>query len=144
MSDLVIERNYAVPANVLFKAITEPASLAAWFGPEGVGVVDHDLSLDRLGPWFAELANAEGQKYKMSGVVTRVDAPVSVAFTWAWHDESDARGHESNVTFDVVDLGDGSSKLTLTHRGLVDQEQRDNHSGGWTSSLTKLPKVMGL
>lgn len=144
MTDLVIERTYAVSAEKLFETVTQATSLAAWFGPVGVNVTKHDLSFDTLGPWFAELVNSDGQKYKMSGIVSAIKPMQSVAFTWAWHDETDARGHESHVTFMVSDLGDGSSKFTLTHANLQDKEQRQNHNAGWSSSLEKLPKLMGL
>ncbi|MGH1576230.1 SRPBCC family protein [Planktotalea sp.] len=144
MDDLVIERTYAVSAQQLFDAVTQSDSLAGWFGPEGVKVVDHDLSFETLGPWYADMRGSEGGKYKVSGEVLRVDAPNSVEFSWAWHNDEDVRGHESTVKFAVEDLGNGSAKLVLTHSGLADEEQCTNHNSGWSSSLNKLPKVLGL
>lgn len=144
MTDLVLERTYAVSADQLYRAVTQSDNLAAWFGPEGVKVADHNLSYERLGPWFAEMGGSEGSKYKVSGEVLEIDAPNSVTFSWAWHDEKDVRGRESTVRFAVEGLGGGSAKLTITHSGLADAEQRENHNGGWSSSLLKLPKIMGL
>lgn len=142
MSDLNLERIYAVSAGSLYKAVTAPESLAAWFGPVGVSVVEHDLSLDTLGPWFAKMANADGHTYKVSGVVTLVKPGTCVEFSWAWHDEHDQRGRESQVTFEVTDLGDGTAKLRLIHKGLADEEQVKNHNAGWTSSLEKMPAIL--
>ncbi|MGR3617747.1 MAG: SRPBCC family protein [Paracoccaceae bacterium] len=87
------------------------------------------------------MRNGDGQEFKVSGHVTHTDPPNSVGFTWAWHGDEDARGHESHVTLAVVANGTGS-RLILDHRGLDDSEQAARHEGGWTSSLSKLTSTI--
>ena len=137
MADLRLEREFPVSPESLFAWISEGSRLLQWWGPEGVHVPEHDLDFSRTGPWYSVMENGEGQQFKVSGHVTHVNAPKSVGFTWAWHDENDQRGAESHVTFSVEPTPDGA-RLVLDHRELGDDEASRNHEMGWTSSLRKL------
>ncbi len=137
MSDLRIEREFKVSPERLFAALTTRSDLLRWWGPEGLHVPDADLDLTRIGPWYSVMRNHEGRQYKVSGQVTHVDAPRSVGFTWAWHDDNDRRGAESQVTF-LVERTPAGSRLILKHRQLDDSAQSARHATGWASSLRKL------
>ena len=137
MADLRLERVYTVSRERLFAAVTQQADLLQWWGPEGMHVPEHALDLSRLGAWFSVMVNGEGQRFKVSGQVTSYDPPRSVGFTWAWHDEADARGPESHVTF-TVQAHEGGARLVLDHRELADEDAAKNHEAGWSSSLNKL------
>ena len=137
MTELRLERGFAVTPERLFAAVTQTNALLQWWGPEGMHVPEHDLDLSRLGPWFSVMENGEGQRFKVSGQVTSCDPPRSVGFTWAWHDDEDRRGPESHVTFTIVATA-GGSRLILQHRELADEEVAKNHESGWGSSLNKL------
>ena len=137
MTDLRLERDFSVTPERLFHWVTTPEKLLKWWGPEGMDVPEHDLSFNRTGPWFSIMRNNEGQRFKVSGHVTHVDAPKSVSFTWGWHDDADQRGSESHVTFTVVASTSGA-RLLVDHRELDDSEQSTRHEAGWTSSLRKL------
>lgn len=138
---LVLEREFEAPVETVFDFVTRKENLLKWWGPEGLTVPEETLDFTRPGPWHSVMVNADGQRFKVSGEVREVKAPNLVAFTWGWHDETDARGHESTVTFEVSDAGDGKTKFTLTHEGLADDESATNHEGGWTSSLRKLERL---
>jgi len=140
MTDLHLERVFDAPPEKLFAFVSSPEGLLQWWGPEGVTIAEHQLDFTTTGPWFSVMVNDKGARMKVSGQVTHVDPPKSVGFTWGWHDETDARNHESHVTITVSPEGAGA-KLTLDHRDLRDQEQTDLHSMGWTSSLNKLASV---
>lgn len=141
MTDLRIEREFSVSPKRLFTAVSTRSDLLQWWGPEGMHVEEGQLDFSRTGPWFSVLQGGDGQQYKVSGLVTHVDAPKSIGFTWAWHDESDQRGRESHVTFTVVSTSAGS-RLILDHRDLDDSDQGARHEAGWTSSLRKLSNQM--
>lgn len=137
MTDIRMERDFAVAPERLFAAVTQQADLLHWWGPEGLHVPEHALNFSELGPWFSVMQNDEGQRFKVSGQVTSYQPPRSVGFTWAWHDEADQRGPESHVTF-LVTGAEGGARLTLDHRDLSDEENATNHNHGWASSLNKL------
>ncbi|MGI9365895.1 MAG: SRPBCC family protein [Rhizobiaceae bacterium] len=142
MTELKLERVFAADVETVFAYLTEAEHLLKWWGPEGVNVSEHELDLSRPGPWWSTLVNAEGNTYKMSGIVEVTNPPKSVEFTWGWHDENDKRGHESKVRFDVRPNAGGGAKFVLTHTGLPDEDSMMNHNEGWTSSLRKLQRLI--
>lgn len=137
MPDVVLERTLNADINRVFAFVTQPENLTKWWGPEGMTVPEGDLDFSRVGPWDSVMMNSEGVRYTVSGTVTAVNAPNSVAFTWAWHDDQNQRGHESNVRIDLSEQ-DGGTLFRLTHANLADEDSAKNHTQGWTSSLRKL------
>lgn len=132
----------------LWAAITDPSEVAKWFGPEGVELVDCQMDMTRRGPWHCIMRGREsGNIFKNTGVVTHVRPPEdgaegSVGFTWAWHDnETDVRGSESHVIFEVSSNGNGA-RLRLIHRDLADLEAAQSHTRGWISTLKRLDRFV--
>lgn len=137
LSALQLDRSFPVNPEQLFAWVTQADKLMQWWGPEGIDVYDHALDLTRPGPYFARMRGSEGTEYHVSGQVTHVTPPHSVGFTWAWHDDTGARGTESHVTFTITAEGSGA-RLEINHRDLPNSEQAGNHAKGWTSTLNKL------
>lgn len=147
MRDLEFIRDYDVEVLRLWKAVTAPVQLVQWFGPEGVFLDECDMDFQRTGPWWCMMRGKESyQVFKVSGQVTSVHPPDygrgSVSFTWAWHDDTDARGAESFVSFTVEATPQGA-RLTLSHRELADTEVAQSHTAGWLSTLRKLDGFFG-
>ncbi|MEP2782274.1 MAG: SRPBCC domain-containing protein [Pseudoruegeria sp.] len=141
MTTVTMERVFKAAPDTVFKFVTQTDHLLRWWGPEGMHVPEHNLSFEAKGPWMSTMQNEEGQKFKVSGHVTHVEAPHSVGFTWAWHDENNARGVESHVTIKLVPDQSGGTKFTLTHAELPGDEVAQNHVEGWTSSLRRLNAI---
>lgn len=140
MPTLEMERHLNAPPERVFDYVSKTEHLVQWWGPEGMHVPEHNLALDREGPWFSVMVNGEGQRFKVSGHVTHVDRPKSIGFTWAWHDENDARGVESHVTIKLVPAQNGTV-LQLSHVDLP-QESAESHKEGWGSTLNKLETLL--
>jgi len=138
--DLHIERDLDVSPAELWDFVSTTAGLLSWWAPEGMTVPDYEMDFTITGAWHSVMIGSEGRRHKVSGQVTSVKPPNSVGFTWAWHDETDTRGHESHVTFTVTPLPGGRARLTLDHRNLPDDERGRMHEEGWTSSLRKLER----
>ncbi len=141
MSTLKLEREFSAAPETVFAYITQAENVEQWWGPEGMGITDQKLDLSEPGPWTSTMVNAEGGLHKMSGVVTEVDPPNSVEFTWGWHDENDQRGPESMVRLEVKPNSTGGTIFLLTHSGLADDESARNHGKGWGSALNKLDRM---
>lgn len=141
MSDARLEKEFSVSPERLYAAITNPADLSRWWGPEGMTLGGHTLDFTRLGPWHSVKISDSGRQMKMSGQVTSIDPPHSVGFTWAWHDENDQRGHESHVTLTVEATVRGA-KLIIDHKNLQDEEAVRGHSWGWNSSTNRLRALL--
>ena len=141
MSELTIEREFAASPETVFAFVTQSEHLVKWWGPESMTLPEHALDLTREGPWSSVMMTAEGNRFKVIGMVTKVSPPNAVEFTWAWCDENDVRGHESRVRFTVEPNGSGGSRFTLHHTGLADDESANSHNEGWASSLCKLERM---
>lgn len=139
-----IERRFAAPIETVFRFVTEHDNLVKWWGPEGIHVTEETLDFTKPGPWHSVMVNADGQRFHVSGEVTKSDPPRLVAFTWAWHDgDTGARGPESKVRIELEPDGD-ATMFRLIHADLANDESRKNHEGGWTSSITCLERALNL
>ncbi len=144
--DLEFVRDYKVSVARLWRAVTDPAEVVQWFGPEGVDIAECAMDLTKRGPWNCTMVGREsGDRFKVTGVVTHVrppeDAEGSVGFTWAWHDDANRRGAESHVIFEVS-ATDGGARFRLIHRELPDLDTAQKHTQGWLSTLRKLDKYL--
>ena len=141
MTALTISRRFRAPPEKVFEYVSRTEHLLKWWGPEGTTLPEQHLAFDRPGPWMSVMMNAEGQRFKVSGHVTKVDPPHMVGFTWAWHDEHDKRGVESHVTIRLVPAANGGTEFELSHVDLPGDDVAANHEQGWSSSLRKLERL---
>ena len=141
MEDLHYERDFEVTQAEMWALLTTEAGLVQWWGPEGVTLPDHHLDFTRPGPWYSVMQNSNGQRFRVSGHVTSLNPPHSVALTWAFDDAAGRRGADSHVTFALRVLAPGWVRLTLDHRALADAEALASHDQGWQSTLRKLQSL---
>ena len=149
---LELVREYSVDLARLWSAVTEPVQIIQWFGPEGMFLQSCEMDFRKTGPWVCTMRGKETMMTaKVSGQVTSVSPPGEgadkatgvVGFTWAWHDDDDARGNESFVEFRVSETDTGA-RLTLRHTRLADTDAAQGHSRGWMSTLAKMDRFFGV
>lgn len=141
MADIHIFRDFNVSPARLFEAITTDAQILQWWGHDGMDLSDTALDFTRTGPWHAVMIGADGARYHMSGQVTHVRPPVSVGFTWGWHDAAGVRGEaESHVTF-TVGTAPGGARLTIDHRDLP-ADVAARHEKGWGGPMARLARLL--
>ena len=130
-AELVLQRDLSAPPERVWRALTDPVALAAWFWPP------------RLEP-AAEVDLAVGGGYRIDGpgagiaVAGRyleLDPPHRLACTWSW----DGEDSETLVTVELAPSGEGGTGLALRHEGFADDAARDDHVQGWTDCLGRLP-----
>ncbi len=141
MAELTIERVLDADLETVFAFISQPQHLLKWWGPEGITLPDYSLDFTTTGPWHSVMKRSDGGSVKVSGQVTHVNAPRSLGFTWAWHNEDRDRGPDSHVTLSLQDAGDGKTAFRLYHTELADDASAAAHTDGWTSSLRKLERL---
>lgn len=141
MSDIRLEREFAVTPERLFEVISTHSELIRWWGHDGWTFSDENISFSKTGPWFVDMRSDEGNRYKMSGQVTLVRPPHAIGFTWAWHDDDDNRGPESHVTFTVRESGVGA-QLIIDHRELATDDIAAQHAKGWAGPLGRLSRLL--
>lgn len=130
MRDIVIERDLAYPREMVWAALTDSASLAAWLMPNDfVPEVGRDFTF-RTDP-------APGFDGVVRARVLELSPPERLAFTW--------RGGplDTVVRFTLSETARGGTLLTLRHegfRGLGNAVPRIVLGFGWRSLVArKLP-----
>jgi uncharacterized protein YndB with AHSA1/START domain len=155
---LVIERIFDAPVEAVWKAWTDPELVKQWWGPKDwsapVVKIDFRVGGTFLGamrgamePGGEEIEHWSGGVYEeivpMQKIVStdyftdpegnKID-PKEVGMPGEWPDEL-------RITVTFEDLGDGRTKLTLTHEGHPEEIAGDAETG-WNQSLDKLAAVI--
>lgn len=88
-SDLIDDREYAVPRELVFEAWTVPEHLAQWFGPHGVEVAMCEMDVRPGGAIRFQNRFVTGEQVTIKGVFDEVDAPARLRFTFTFVDADD-------------------------------------------------------
>ncbi len=137
---LRLNRRLKAPREAVFRAFTDPAALAKWFGPEGISVGNVKVDLRPGGAYSMAFNEADGEVHGLSGVYREISPPERLVMTWVW-DHGDLAGIETLVTIELAEAG-AETDLTLIHEKLPSQEFLDLHRQGWTSSFICLDRVV--
>ncbi len=139
---LRLERLIPLQPELLFSLWTEPAQLVRWWAPEGYEASIGDLDTRPDGHWRVTMRRPDGRVVVTSGVYRIVEPPRRLAFTWAWEDESGARGHETEVMVSF-EAAPGGTRLVLMQQRFESKQVRDNHNVGWSSCFDRMTKIVG-
>ena len=136
---LTLTRRIAAPREAVFRAWSDPAELAKWWGPEGTAATVDQLEFHPGGGWRTRMINDDGVEYTCSGVYREIAAPERLSFTWAWETDG-VRGHETVVSLEFHER-DGGTEMVF-HQSLFETtESRRLHHEGWSSSLDRLDRL---
>jgi uncharacterized protein YndB with AHSA1/START domain len=147
MSQLIIERVFDAPRELVWKAFTDPDQVAAWFGPVGYSVPRESVTIDlRVGgrmkltmvPDSADSPPAG----ESSGIFDEIVEP-SLVVT---HEDLSGETAELFGTDRIemrIELHDeqGKTRLVLT-QGPYGDQMIGGAREGWGSSFTKLDKLL--
>jgi uncharacterized protein YndB with AHSA1/START domain len=134
MTHLAVKRTLAFPVDRVWRAMTDPAALAAWFWPQRFNPsAEVDL---RVGGRYRIDGPAVGMA--VSGEYVAVEPPHRLVFTWTW----DGEDAETLVTVELAATAEGT-ELSLRHErfgaGEAGEAARDSHAQGWHDCLDRLP-----
>jgi uncharacterized protein YndB with AHSA1/START domain len=137
---LQMRRTFAAPRQRVFRAWTDAAELARWFGPSAdYSTVVPEFDFRVGGKYRLEIHHKGGNVHRVGGTYREIQPPEKVVFTWRWDGETCTE--DSLVTLEFHDLGN-STELILTHEQLPNLEERNKHSQGWTGCLEQLDKFL--
>lgn len=130
MTELQLLRSLPYPAERVWRALTDPAALTAWFWPARFApTAEVDL---RVGGRYRIAGPGVG--IAVSGEYRTVQPPHRLVFTWQW----DGEPAETLVTVELTPDGTGT-KLSIHHELFAGDTQRDEHAQGWSDCLDRLP-----
>jgi uncharacterized protein YndB with AHSA1/START domain len=139
--ELVVTRIIDAPRERVFRAWTEPAQVARWWGPQGFVTTHCEMDIRPGGAFRCCMRSPAGTDHWKRGVYREIAAPERIVFTFAWEDANGDPGHELLTTVTFVDLG-GRTRLTLHQAVFETVERRDDHRGGWASCFERFSEYM--
>jgi uncharacterized protein YndB with AHSA1/START domain len=150
---LTFERSYAAPADVVWKAWTQPEMLREWWGPEKTSVPECDIDL-RVGGEIrvvmeagAEMGKYQGTRWPMEGVFTEVEAPARLVYearSWTEGEQEGTTIHHTNEV--TITDTNGATKVelrvTITSIGPNAKMAAFGMKWGYRQQLDKLEQLL--
>jgi uncharacterized protein YndB with AHSA1/START domain len=122
--------------DTVFRALTEPAALARWWGPSGFTTPEIVLDLKVGGGYRFSMQPPGGEMFHLAGMFLEIDPPSRLSYTFGW-EEPDPDDRETVVTLSLEALGD-ATRLSLSQGEFATPARLELHRSGWTESLEKL------
>ena len=136
-----VERVVHASRERVWRAFTDPAQLARWWG-RGNELVVEKFELERGGHWrFVE--HHEGGSDGFEGRFGEITAPERVVQTFEW---DGMPAHPSRSTMELEDLGDGRTRLVSVTEFMTPEERdgmlQSGMEGGMNESYAALDALL--
>jgi uncharacterized protein YndB with AHSA1/START domain len=142
---VTLTRTYDAPRELVWRAWTEPAHMAQWFGPRGFTSSVPELDARIGGNLRIVMHGPDGNVYPMKGVFREVVPPERLVFTNIAIDNDGNHLLEGETTV-ILEAQGGKTKLTLhTYaKGLVPiaPQMLAGMETGWSQSFDKLRELL--
>lgn len=127
------------PRERVFQALTEPATLATWWGPSGFTTPEINLDLQIGGSYRFGMQPPEGELFHLAGEFIEIDPPSLLVYTFRW-EEPDPDDQQTVVRLSLDEIGSGT-RVSLSQGDFATQARRTLHTDGWTDSFVKLRRL---
>jgi uncharacterized protein YndB with AHSA1/START domain len=125
---------------MVYRALTDQAQLAKWWGPRGFTVPRVEFDPRVGGGYRIAMQPPDGDLFQLSGEFREVDPPARLAYTFRWH-PPDPDDRETAVRLSLQKQDEGTELLLI--QGEFATEQRFAlHEEGWTESLDRLAQLL--
>jgi uncharacterized protein YndB with AHSA1/START domain len=124
----------------VFRAMTDEAKLARWWGPQGFTTPHVDLDAQPGGSYVIEMQPPDGAAFHLRGEFLQVESPERLVYTFRW-DPPDPDDRETLVTLSLAERGE-QTEVELTQGEFTTEERRALHEGGWADSFERLRSLL--
>ena len=134
--EIVIERVFDAPRELVWKAWTDPEHVAQWWGPHGMKTRVDELDLRVGGGWRYVMLGPDGSEYPQSGTFREIVPPEKIVTSAVFEVGSNAP-QKQVLTYRFDDLGD-KTKLTMViehETAELRREQEAFEIEGWSSNF---------
>lgn len=161
--DIIIERVFDAPRELVWKAWTDPEMVKKWWGPEGFTAPSAQIDLREGGKYIFAMHGPVGSEWDRdmytAGVFKEIVEHEKIVSTDYFSDENgnmikpSDEGQDENfptemtvtVTFEEVE--DGKTKLTIHYPKAENEAQfeamlKSGMKEGWSTSLDKLARLV--
>jgi uncharacterized protein YndB with AHSA1/START domain len=133
---LRLTRVLAAPPQRIFRALSDPAELMAWWGPQGFTIPAIELDLRVGGRYRFTMQPPDGQPFHLSGEFLEIDPPRRLSYTFRW-EEPDPDDRTTVATLSLQESG-AATDVSLTQGEFATDALLALHRNGWNDSLDKL------
>ena len=121
--EIVISREVDAPPELVWKAITDPAHVARWWGPVGFSTTTKTMDVRVGGVWEHVMRGPDGTEYPNRSVFTEVTPPSRLAYDHGGNKKGGPEIHfQMTWTFDALE--EGRTRVTI-HQVHPSPEMRD-------------------
>jgi uncharacterized protein YndB with AHSA1/START domain len=138
---LHLERTFPASRPAVFRALTDPAGLAEWWGPRGFTAPSVESDLRVGGAYRIAMQPPTGDLFHLLGEFREVEPPARLAYTFRW-DPPHPDDRETLVVLSLEDRG-GMTEVTLVQGEFATEERYALHEAGWTESFERLAQFLG-
>jgi uncharacterized protein YndB with AHSA1/START domain len=152
--DLVIEREFDAPRDLVWKVWTDPAMAKEWAGPRGFTATHMEQDARVGGKWRLCL-HSDGfdqgdgvlreQNLWQGGEFREIVPPERVVYTFAWDNPADVgldlKPHETLITITFAERGNKTA-MTFRQEFFLTAGERDGHNKGWNSAFDKFAELV--
>jgi uncharacterized protein YndB with AHSA1/START domain len=147
--ELVINRTFDAPRELVWKAWTDPEHVMQWWGPRDFTSPACRIDLRVGGKYVFCMRSPDGQDYWSTGIYREIVPPERLVYTDSFADEqgnpvpashysmAGEWADEMLVTL-TLEQQQGKTTLTLRHAGLPAGEIQEMTGTGWNESFDKL------
>jgi uncharacterized protein YndB with AHSA1/START domain len=137
---LRLRRELPAGRTTVYRALTQPEQLAAWWGPEGFTIPDIEFDPRVGGRYRITMQPPDGGVFHLAGEFREVDPPARLAFTFRW-DPPDPDDRETLAALSLEDGGE-HTELQLTQGDFATEDRLALHRDGWGESLDRLERML--
>ncbi|HTI67318.1 MAG TPA: SRPBCC domain-containing protein [Caulobacteraceae bacterium] len=145
-AELTQVRVLDAPRDVVFRAWTAPAQMAAWWGPKGFSAPVCEMDARPGGRIFILMRGPDGEDHPMAGRFEEVAPPDRLVFTGWPEDGQGNRYAENHVTVTFEDEPGGKTRMTVVSHavafvpmgGALGKEM----DRGWNESYLRLDALL--
>lgn len=135
--ELVIDRVFDAPRELVFKMWTDPKHMAKWWGPRDYPATKISADVRPGGKYRHCLNSSAGDmSLWLYGTYREIVPPERLVFTFAWEEEGE-RGLETVVTIDFKDEG-SKTRMLFRQSPFQSDAECHGHGLGWNSSLDRM------
>ena len=134
--ELLIERIFDAPPDLVFRVWTSPEHLMRWWGPKDFTTVVFEQDFRVGGDYRACIRDASGGDHWMAGTYREIVDGQKIVMSFRWEDG--AWGVDNTVTVMFAALAGGRTLFRFHQAPFASLEARDSHTQGWSSLVDKL------
>jgi uncharacterized protein YndB with AHSA1/START domain len=152
--ELVIERIFDAPRELVWRAWTDPERMKRWWGPKDFTAPHITIDLRVGGKYVFCMRGPDGNDFWSTGVYREIVPMERIVCTDCFADEKGIAvpathyGMSADIPLEMLvtvtfeEYEGGKTKMTLTHVGLPEGEMKDMTGAGWNESFDKLAESL--